>query len=270
MDWKEFTEQPDEGTYEKIAKRLRVRRALRIGLSIVGEVAIALAVLALIMRPSTKDENVAKVIEQPQQPKTEMTIQEAQQMLAPAAAATAQPQQVSKAAQIAEPMAVASNEPTADVSLTSLLPQSVFVPQAVAEPAAPCLSTTRYIGPADDTAKADIVIASPETSAKSGELAPEPYHEDDLLWVPNVIIPDGDVDDNRTFKIKASSEVSDFNIHIYNRRGQHLYTSNDPNFRWDATYKGAALPQGAYVWVATYRDGEGKPCRRAGEVLVLR
>jgi len=95
-------------------------------------------------------------------------------------------------------------------------------------------------------------------------------HEDNLMWAPNVIVPNGDVDENRTFKLKFTSAVTDFRIVIFNRGGRQLYQSNDPAFEWDGTHDGTAMPQGAYVWVAKFRDSDGRAHQEKGTVTVLR
>ena len=116
--------------------------------------------------------------------------------------------------------------------------------------------------------------ANTETAAKSdtkfGGQEPEPYHEDNLLWAPNVIAPADDKVENRVFKVIATSDLQDFRMHIYNRGGRLVYSTSDINAAWDATAGGSMVPQGAYVWVATFRDSDGVSRREAGTVTVVR
>ena len=49
-----------------------------------------------------------------------------------------------------------------------------------------------------------------------------------------------------------------------------VYSTSDINAAWDATVGGAQVPQGAYVWVATFRDSDGVSRREAGTVTVVR
>ena len=107
-------------------------------------------------------------------------------------------------------------------------------------------------------------------SPAKGDPSTGTVHEDDLVWAPNVIVPNGDVDDNRTFKLKYSSEVTQFQIFIYNRGGRLVFNSDDPAFTWDGTSRGTALPQGAYVWVAKFRDSTGHPREEHGTVTIIR
>ena len=107
-------------------------------------------------------------------------------------------------------------------------------------------------------------------SPAKGDPSTGTVHEDDLVWAPNVIVPNGDVDDNRTFKLKYSSEVTQFQIFIYNRGGRLVFNSDDPAFTWNGTSRGTALPQGAYVWVAKFRDSTGHPREEHGTVTIIR
>ena len=98
----------------------------------------------------------------------------------------------------------------------------------------------------------------------------ENLHEDNLFWTPNIIVPSGDVDANRTFSVKFTSAVSNFHIYIYNRAGHQVYQTSDPSFVWDGTSKGTTLPQGAYIWVMKFRDSAGKPHEERGTVTIIR
>ena len=72
------------------------------------------------------------------------------------------------------------------------------------------------------------------------------------LWVPNTFIPAAE--ENNRFSVITNQQLLDFKIHIYNRRGQLVYSTNDPHFEWDGTdLHGAPLPQGAYVYTLHYR-----------------
>ena len=111
----------------------------------------------------------------------------------------------------------------------------------------------------------------PPTSALR---APAPKSEvettDVNLWAPNVIIPDGDQEENRTFSLRFSDEVTGFKLYIFNRNGRQVAYSNDPAYRWDATHSGTRLPQGTYVWVAQFRDSHDRPVQKKGTVTVRR
>lgn len=288
MDWKEMTEQPAEGTFDKIQRRLRLRRALRIGLPTVAVVAVAVGAYLISAQPAQTESatvaggDVALAMPMQHTYVTTMDKNDERSVIGDKSAA-----------------APGSPLPTSDIDLAALMPTTA--PQvaqvqppstagsvSVCDPPAwtddesvPQEVRDRLLQEAIDSLFADVADGDKENSSplstvnsplspKAGEPTPEPYHEDDLLWAPNIITPGGDVDENRVFSIKASSTLSQFVIHIYNRRGQRIFSSTDPEFVWDATYNGAAVPQGAFVWVASFRDGEGKARTETGTVVVVR
>ena len=69
---------------------------------------------------------------------------------------------------------------------------------------------------------------------------------DPILYVPNTFTPDGS-EFNTIFKAFAGN-ISSFNMEIYNRWGELIFTSNDVNIGWDGTYNGVIAQDGTYVW----------------------
>ena len=268
MNWKEYTETPDEGQFEAIQKRLRVRRAWRIG----GGVAV-LAAVAVVAAVALA-------------PKEEATVSE------PEIAVLVEPKAIAgDTVEMAEnTVAVSVANPVPERNVAVELPEPQMQMVAVAEPAEMNVATTSPLAvpavaprravpvtKAEDKGNAQEVQeqgssteAAASTDAKFGGIEPEPYHEDNLLWAPNIIVPSGDKEENRVFKVIASSELQDFRMHIYNRGGRLVYSTSDIHAAWDATVGGTMVPQGAYVWVATFRDSNGVSRREAGTVTVVR
>lgn len=274
MDWKEYKETPEDGMFEAIQKRLRVRRAWRIGGG-AAVLAVAAAVVATIAVSAPQDETVA-----------EETLTVAAVQAEPVAVADA----VQEEAAVTAAAAVKAVEQGREGVAGGILPEPQMQVVAVAEPVdGNAVPTMTFAVPAvaprqvHNVAKDDEVgiaqeeqedatgtEAATKSDAKFGGLEPEPYHEDNLLWAPNVIAPAAEKYDNRVFKVVASSELKDFRMHIYNRGGRLVFRSTDINDAWDATVGGTLVPQGAYVWVATFRDSEGVSRRESGTVTVVR
>ena len=274
MDWKEMTEiteLPDEGTFNMIRRRLVLRRTLRIGVPVLGVLALA----AVVLWPSTGENKGDVMSKTGLQPQTVVAVNE------PASA-----KEASSADRISVPTDKTQEDVVETIDVDKLMPDANLKVAHVQPPIVEswtkgeCPFVVRPLndGLADsaatETVIPDIVITTePDLSTpapKAGEPQPEPYHEDDLIWSPNIITPNGDVDENRFFSIKSSSTLDNFLIHIYNRRGQRVFSSTDPNFIWDATHDGAAVPQGAYVWVASFRDSDGQPHTVNGTVVVVK
>lgn len=91
------------------------------------------------------------------------------------------------------------------------------------------------------------------------------------LWIPNIFFPGGA--ENNRFFLSSNQQLLEFEIYIYDRRGQLVYTSTDPRFEWDGTdLHGQPLPQGAYVYVFSYRLASSDTYRYPvkGTVTLLR
>lgn len=299
MDWNNFKVEPDDGMFEKIMHRLRVRRAWRI--AGVGATVALVVAAALLLAPDRAGNNVnsasqAAVAEVPRthaaslqkndsqpvgllQNDTEAQQRELQQTALSGArqqSPMVQGDEIGNDARTwnlepgtwnLEPSSVSDETDMADI-----LPRTSLQVIPLVEQQTPPMDCTPVpiMSLVNDSVKPDIVIETPLASSKSGEPQPVPYHEDNLIWVPNIIVPNGDIDENRYFRIITSSPITDFNIHIYNRGGRLLFDSNDPSFSWNATLNGMPLPQGAYVYVATFRDTDGTPRQQTGTVTVVR
>ena len=72
------------------------------------------------------------------------------------------------------------------------------------------------------------------------------------FYAPNVFTPERP--DNNTFRIFTTNEMEHFHVTVYDRRGLMVYKSDDLNFEWDGNrLDGEKCPQGAYVYIITYR-----------------
>lgn len=91
---------------------------------------------------------------------------------------------------------------------------------------------------------------------------------DPLIYVPNTFTPDGD-EFNNGFKAYGGN-VRDFELMIFNRWGEHIFTSYDINESWDGTYNGTKCQDGTYTWKIRYKDLKSKTYERVGHVNVLR
>ncbi len=62
----------------------------------------------------------------------------------------------------------------------------------------------------------------------------------------------------------------DFLIHIFNRWGEKVFESVDPNFCWDGTYQGKLLDTEVFVYSvsATYKDGT--KTNKTGNITLIR
>lgn len=95
-----------------------------------------------------------------------------------------------------------------------------------------------------------------------------PVYFDPLIFVPNAFTPDTDVFNNY-FKAIAHN-ISNFEMLIFNRWGEVIYTMNNIDETWDGTYQGVFAPDDVYIWQIVYTDLKGLSHEMRGHVTLLR
>lgn len=280
MDLRQYRPQPDPGLFDNIQRRLRRRRALRMGgvaaALVVCGVALWVAwpqrqpasqppLIASAERPAVQPLPAAAPLPEEQQPVADTAATGPQaSAVTPPATPDAQPQPADDSRQpqgspartshqerqpLPELAAATPTQPQAPALVLPSLPPATLpaIPDSHPETGSDDIVTSKVLDPSDP------VAAIPN-----------------LLWAPNIIIPDGEMEENRTFGITFTSPVSDFRIRIFNRGGRQVFQSSNPDFRWDATLQGSRLQQGTYVWVAQFRDSDGVAVQQKGTVTVVR
>jgi len=89
-----------------------------------------------------------------------------------------------------------------------------------------------------------------------------------LVWIPNVFTPQNGDNLNNTFHVFAANYKS-YQIDIYNRWGEHIFRSDDPNIQWDGTFKGSICDEGVYLYQVIVR-GSKTDIFRNGTVNLMR
>ncbi|MEX1190901.1 MAG: gliding motility-associated C-terminal domain-containing protein, partial [Brumimicrobium sp.] len=93
-----------------------------------------------------------------------------------------------------------------------------------------------------------------------------------LIYAPNAFTPDGD-DFNPTWRVYINGiDVQDFDLEIYNRWGEMVWESHNPEVGWDGTYggNGQKVKGGTYIWKVRTRDYiNDKKYEWQGHVTVL-
>jgi len=90
------------------------------------------------------------------------------------------------------------------------------------------------------------------------------------LWLPNAFTPDGN-GHNDSFRPLHVCAMTNFEMEIYDRYGELVFRSLNPDDAWDGRFRGTRMPAGAYVWTVKYFSTETKqPVFRKGTVLLIR
>lgn len=98
------------------------------------------------------------------------------------------------------------------------------------------------------------------------------------VLIPNAFSPNlsasggsGGISDGKNdIFLPITRGVVEFELLIFNRWGELLFESRDPEFGWDGTYKGKLCQQDVYIYklAASYADGERVV--RVGDVNLIR
>jgi gliding motility-associated-like protein len=89
-----------------------------------------------------------------------------------------------------------------------------------------------------------------------------------LFDVPNAFSPNGD-GMNDVLTVRGFG-IAKFNFKIFNRWGQLVFESNDPNIGWDGRFKGAVQPMDAYAYAVTVEFSDGTTANKTGNITLLR
>ena len=90
-------------------------------------------------------------------------------------------------------------------------------------------------------------------------------------YIPNAFTPNGD-GLNDYFRILGlpPENITQFNIQIFNRWGQVVFSSKDILEGWDGTMKGEFCPEGNYIWVIFYEDNKKTRTSNKGTLTLVR
>lgn len=89
-----------------------------------------------------------------------------------------------------------------------------------------------------------------------------------IIYVPNTFTPDGSKF-NELFKAYGEG-IDQFEMLIFNRWGELIYTMDSMDDTWDGRYKGKLCQDGTYTWKISYTDNTGDRKVIAGHVNLLK
>lgn len=88
------------------------------------------------------------------------------------------------------------------------------------------------------------------------------------FFIPNAFTPNGD-GINDEFRIFTDGN-QEFEFKIFNRWGQLLFQTNDPDMGWDGRYQGLPQPMGVYVYTLETLFTNGTRKVRSGNLTLIR
>ncbi|PPK86442.1 gliding motility-associated-like protein [Neolewinella xylanilytica] len=92
--------------------------------------------------------------------------------------------------------------------------------------------------------------------------------EQSRVEVPDFFSPDSDGRNDR-FRLFYNGTITDYTMIVYDRWGQKVFTSDDPQEGWDGTKDGTPQPADVYLYLAKFRQ-DGVELQEDGEVTLVR
>ncbi len=88
------------------------------------------------------------------------------------------------------------------------------------------------------------------------------------VWIPNSFSPNGDGVNDVFYAL--GTNITDFNIQVYNRWGDLVFTTNDPKIGWDGKVENQDAVQDVYVIFAKYKTIQNTYESKSGRLSLIR
>ena len=96
----------------------------------------------------------------------------------------------------------------------------------------------------------------------------------DLIQFPNAFSPNGDgVNDEFFGQLSEQWSFPKLKVDIFDRWGNHVYTTKDPRFRWDGAFDGQSMDAGVFVFTYTLEvsvNGTTQFVTGTGEITLVK
>ena len=92
--------------------------------------------------------------------------------------------------------------------------------------------------------------------------------EEPFIFFPNAFTPNND-GENDVLRV-LGTEIEAMELVIYNRWGEKVFETTDPNEGWDGTFKGERLPPDAYGFYLRVLCIGGEEYYKQGNVMLLK
>lgn len=89
------------------------------------------------------------------------------------------------------------------------------------------------------------------------------------LYIPTGFSPNKD-GKNDLFKALVYGDIQSFRLQVFDRAGQLIFQTTDPNTGWDGSYKGSNYSTSVFIWQCSYTFLGKNPVHEKGTVMVIR
>ena len=127
----------------------------------------------------------------------------------------------------------------------------------------------------------NLTVYSDQNCSAQGKEVPVRVEPEGMLRFPNAFVPDpsgpcGGIQTNRFNNYvflpypRQGVKAGTYILEIFNRYGEKIYESNDPDIGWDGYYRGELCKQDVYVFKCRCTFENGKLFKQIGNVTLLR
>lgn len=118
------------------------------------------------------------------------------------------------------------------------------------------------------TSETTVLVEGEEAAKYNPSPDEEPAPDAEKFFIPSAFTPNGD-GLNDLFYVNANFEPRNYELSIFNRNGDLVFLTRDMHTGWDGQMRGRTLPQGMYVYIIKYKDGQGNDQRKQGQILLV-
>ncbi len=134
----------------------------------------------------------------------------------------------------------------------------------------PILTLTRSVVPAGtDSIVLKIFSTTPQGCNSEDDLTVRIFSTGPAIFVPTAFTPNGDGLNDNIRPVLAGVERLDF-FRIFNRYGQLVFESKQPEASWDGTLKGKTQSSGTFVYQVQAIDYTGEVLKQNGSFILIR
>jgi len=93
--------------------------------------------------------------------------------------------------------------------------------------------------------------------------------ESSILYLPNAFSPNGDNKNDQLY-LHGQTCVAQLHLIIYDRWGEDVFETNNPDFSWDGTFNGKTEDSGVFTYYLSGTLNNGKAFTKKGNITLLR
>lgn len=90
-----------------------------------------------------------------------------------------------------------------------------------------------------------------------------------VIFFPSAFTPNSD-QLNNLFRPIVRGRLLSYRLEVYNREGQLIFRSNEPEKGWDGTFRGSPLGTAVFVWQCSYQLIGSEPAYKRGTIMLIR